>query len=773
MIPHIRRALTCKRALSAGRVAAACLIPLGALAQEAAPIALEEVVVTAQRREQNLQDVGISIAAFSGDQLKDMGITAVDQLGYTVPGVNIFQFGQQTTTTITIRGVSQNDFADQNEAPVAVYQDGAYNSFIGGAGFNLFDVERVEVLLGPQGTLFGRNATGGLIQVISKKPTDSFESYWTLDGGQYGLARLEGAVSGPLMDTLSARLSLSATRQDGFVTNTIGPDKEGTRDLSTRLQFNFHPSDTVALLLNVHAVRDDVTGTVAYKVTPAEFFPGVDNGLVHYPPNFAQWQSFCQGFFGTTPPPGSSDCFGYRDPNPANPWIVANDTPGIMSRTEVGTTATLTWKIGPDVQFTSITDYLKLDRDYIEDTDGTSLKLFNFFSNMHSWQFSQELRLNGSSGPLNWQTGLYYLDIQHDILTGIDANTGFSPTTDFYTANNPVQGTNSDSVFGQVDWTFIPHWTATAGVRFVEDRKHMAIDAQCLYGGCVTFGFDAPGILQATGLNDTVAPGLTHLKNDMVAAKFELDWRPIEGLLTYASFNRGIKGGGFNAAAIEDIPITYVRYNPETLLAYEAGVKSTFLDRRVQINASVYYYDYHNYQAYTLIGLSPLVFNADALNRGSELTVHFLPWRGMDVSLGGAFENPIVKNVPLQFPNGPMFDQRPPQSPRFTEDASIRQSWMLPNQATLSLQGTVNHVGQRYFNSINAPALSDNGYTVENLRLTYAAEGDRWEAGVWVNNLTNTQYLLSTFDLSTTNGVESRIFAPPRQVAGTITYRFK
>src|SRR6185312_14229208 len=127
---HLRRAFVYRQALPACGVAAACLLPLAALAQEAAPEGLQEIVVTAQKREQNLQDVGISIAAFSQDQLKNMGVTAVDQLGYAVPGVSIFQFGQQTTTTITIRGVSQNDFADQNEAPVAVYQDGAYNSFI-------------------------------------------------------------------------------------------------------------------------------------------------------------------------------------------------------------------------------------------------------------------------------------------------------------------------------------------------------------------------------------------------------------------------------------------------------------------------------------------------------------------------------------------------------------------------------------------------------------------------------------------------------------------
>ncbi len=735
--------------------------------------ALEEIVVTAQKRAQNLQDVGISMAAFSQDELKNIGVTSLDQLGSLVPGVQIFQFGQEATTTITVRGVSQNDFADHNEAPIAVYQDGAYNSFIGGAGFALFDVDRVEILRGPQGTLFGRNATGGLVQIISKKPTDKFEAYATLDGGQFGLARLEGALSGPLTDTISSRLAVSATRQDGFVKNTIGPDKEGIRDLSTRLQFDFHPSDSVDLLWNLRSVQDNVTGTVAYKTRRTLFTPGVDHGLVNYAQSEAQYAAFCQGFFGSTPPPGTNDCFGFVDPKPSDPWTTANDTAGVMDRTEFGTTATLVWKINPAVQFTSISDYLKLNRNYTEDTDGTSVKLFNFYSDMHSWQFSQELRLSGTEGPWNWQTGVYYLDIHHNILTGADANTGFSPEFDFFTQNHNVQTTKSYSAFGQIDWTFTEKWNLTAGVRHVSDKKRMHIDALCLYGGCATLGLTAPGNVQLTGFNDTVAPGLTERSDSGVAAKLELDWRPVTGLLTYASVNRGIKGGGFNAAAIAAIPISYVSYKPEVLTAYELGIKSTFFDKRAQFNASVFYYNYQNYQAFTLTGLSPFVFNTDDHTRGAEAELRLLPVKDVDITFGAAYLNAIAKDIPLQFQVGPFVDQRPPQSPNITLDASIRKSWTLPTNGLVALQGTVSHVGQRYFNTINHPVLSDNRYTTENLRLSYTDADDRWEAALWVNNLTNTQYILTAFDLSTTNGVVTQAYAPPRQVGVTVTYRVK
>ena len=754
--------------------AVASLVPAGAVAQEVAQGVLQEVVVTAQKREQNLQDVGISVAALSADELKSMGVNSVDQLGSTVPGVMIFQFGEEATTTITIRGVSQNDFADHNEAPVAVYQDGAYNSFIGGAGFTLFDVDRIEILRGPQGTLFGRNATGGLVQVISKKPTDTFEAYVSADGGEYGLAHVEGAVSGPLTETVSSRLSLSATQQDGNVTNTIGRDKQEANNVSGRLQFDFHPTDEVELLLNVRGLRDDVKGTVAYKPKAALFSPDVANGLVRYADDFAQYQAFCQGFFGAAPPAGSTDCFGFTDPDASDPWTVAHDTPGVMDREQFGTTATLTWKINPDVQLTSISDYVKLDRLYVEDTDGTANKLFNFYSDMNSWQASQELRLNGdaAAGTFNWQAGLYYLKIEHDILTGADANSGFGFPTDFFTANSNNQSTRSYSAFGQVDWAFADQWSMTAGVRYVTDKKQMTIGVSCLFDGCDTFGLTAPGIVQGIGFNETVAPGLTERSDSDVAAKVELDWRPFNGLLAYASVNRGIKGGGFNAAAISGIPVSLVPYEPEVLTAYELGLKSTFFDQRAQLNTSVFYYDYDNYQAFTLTGFSPFVFNTSATTQGAEVELRLLPVRSVDVSIGLSYLDAIANDVPLQFPSGPFVDQTPPQSPEFTGSATVRKNWTLAS-GTVSLQGTVNHVGKRYFNTINHPALSDSSYTVGSARLSYMAADERWEVALWANNITNEEYLLTAFDLSTTNGVVSQVYAPPRQIAATISYWIK
>jgi iron complex outermembrane receptor protein len=279
--------------------------------------------------------------------------------------------------------------------------------------------------------------------------------------------------------------------------------------------------------------------------------------------------------------------------------------------------------------------------------------------------------------------------------------------------------------------------------------------------------------VQGTGFNETTAPGQTKRSDSDVAAKLEVDWRPVDGVLTYASVNRGIKGGGFNAAAVAAIPVGLVSYKPEVLTAYELGVKTTLFERRAQINASVFNYDYRDYQAFTLTGLSPFVFNTDATTRGAELELRFLPMSTVDLTIGGSYLDAEAKSIPLQFPAGPFLDQKPPQSPRFTLDASVRKTWSLPDRGVVALQLTGNHVAKRYFNTINHPVLSGDAYTLANARLSFLAASGSWEAALWGNNLTNAKYVLTAFDLSTTNGVVTQAYGPPRQVAGTFTYWFK
>jgi len=217
---------------------------------------LEEVIVTAQKREQDMQTVGISIAALTGQQLQQLGMDNTNELGNQVPGLIVADFGSPDDTVFALRGVSQIDFADHEESPVAVFVDGAYIPYLAGVGMSMFDLERVEVLRGPQSTLFGRNATGGLVQLISAKPTTTPEGYATITVGQYGLTDITAALSGPISDRVQGRLAISTIKHDGLDRNNAGPDKYDQNTQNFRGQLRVEPTEGVDFTLMLRGTRD-------------------------------------------------------------------------------------------------------------------------------------------------------------------------------------------------------------------------------------------------------------------------------------------------------------------------------------------------------------------------------------------------------------------------------------------------------------------------------------------------------------------------------------
>lgn len=745
--------------------------------------ALEEIVVTAQKREQNIQDVGISITALTGNQLGQLGISNSEDLMNVVPGLVIGSFGSQATTTPTIRGVSQNDFADHEEPPVALYVDGAYNSFIGGAGFNMFDVQRVEVLRGPQGTLFGRNSTGGLLQIVTRKPTENFDAYGEVNVGEYNLIRFEGAVSGPITKQLLARLSIATNNNDGYIKNTIGHDLQGTNNYSGRLQLEFLPTDNITALLKIHGSRDNVKGSVGYETPRAIFSFSDPAALVFNPTSQAQYVAFCNGLFdANTPAPmnitNTSTCSGWEDPKIKDPYTTAIDNPGYMDRKTYGVTGTVTWDVNDSIKVTSLTDYLVLKRNYSEDTDGTAFSLFNFYSFMNSDQFSQELRVNAEGERTRWVAGAYYLTIHHDITTGIDAranaytlaNANPDVLFPFLTRNNVNQKTESWALFGQAEYDFMPGWTAIGGVRYSHDNKTIDITPSCDPAADI-FGFtcfllDQPGTIQGDGYVGAQSSGL-------ISAKFELDWHPSDKWLVYAGVTRGVKGGGFNAGAIAGLPESAASYKPEILVDYEGGFKSTLFDDKARFNGSVFYYDYKNYQAFTLTGLTPTVFNTDASVKGFELELTANPWEGLTTILGMSYLDARAYNVPNNLLPGAvnLGTQRMPQAPKWSYDGVVRYQWPMFN-GTMAIQGDLTYVGRRVFNTVNHPALFDGAYTLVNGRLSYTTQDDKWTLALWVKNLTAARYTSFAFDFSGSDGTAPATVNPPRWVGGTISYKY-
>ena len=267
---------------------------------------LEEVVVTAQKREQQLQDVGISVTAFTGEQMKELGMNNSQDLSMHTPGLQTFNFGNNAATVFVVRGVGQLDFADHQEQATAVFVDGAYNSYLGGIGFALFDVERTEVLKGPQGTLFGRNATGGVVHVITKKPTREFEAYGEVQIGERDEYRGEFAVSGPVSENLSARFAAVKHIADGYVENSLGQDGHDTDNTNGRLQFLWEPNEDLEVLVGGRFGTYD-NNNPTYLVDRAindnfanNGFPitdGTNDGRTK-PASAQGYADFCNGYWG-------------------------------------------------------------------------------------------------------------------------------------------------------------------------------------------------------------------------------------------------------------------------------------------------------------------------------------------------------------------------------------------------------------------------------------------------------------------------------------------
>ncbi len=770
---RIKRFLLLGAAVQAGVMT----IAAPARAQTADGAQLETIVVTAQKREQNAQDVGISITALSGDVLQDRGIKSTEDLS-GIPGVYISTFGSEATTVLTIRGVSQNDVADHNEPPNALYVDGAYNSFVGGAGFSMFDVARVEVLRGPQGTLFGRNATGGLMQIVTKKPTDKFEAYGTADFGEYAKADFEGAISGPLSDTVRARLSVATNHNNGYIRNTLGGSLEGTNNYSGRLQLEWQPTEDIDILFNLHGSIDDVKGSVGYNTPRAMFNLADPAHLVFTPTSQAQYADFCSNVFFGAVPTATSDCAGASRPIQGNAYVTTIDNPGFMRRGTHGLTVTANVNLTNDITLTAISDYLKLDRSYSEDTDGTQFKLFNFYSDMNSYQVSQEVRVQSDTDRLHWVAGLYYLKIHHNIITGIDgmpdantyANAAPGVIFPFLTRNHNRQETDSVAAFAQVEYKFSDQFTGIIGGRVNYDRKEINIDANCTDTGFACAIIDA-GNVEGTGFNSTTNPGLNKQRHGDWSGKVELDYHPAEGWLTYASVTRGQKGGGFNNAAILAYPASVVPYKAETLYNYEVGLKSTLFNNTTRFNADVFHYDYRNYQAFTLTGLSPTVFNTNALVDGFEAELTTMPFSGFELDLGTAYLDARAENVPSNLLPGAvnLGTQTMPQSPKWSVNGLARYTWSMFG-GEMSAQSDFNFVGRRWFNTVNHPALQDGAYVLANARLSYIPSDERWEFALWVKNFTNVNYASFGYDLSGTNGDQARTVSPPRWFGGSISF---
>jgi iron complex outermembrane receptor protein len=710
-----------------------------AMAQEQAQ--LDEITVTAQKREQSVQDTPIAVTVLTGETLVKLGVESGNDVAQYTPGLAIAPVqGVGNVPNISIRGVGLNDFRDFNESPSAVYVDEVYKGALAGLDFALYDLDRVEVLKGPQGTLFGRNATGGLVSYLTARPTDTFEGYARLSGGSFGDVKAEFAVSGPLSDAVAGRLSVLYHTNDG-VRHNVNPDgKDGDQvDLAAaRGQLDFKLSDSGSLLLTAEAGRNDNAGGNPYRYAPALY----DN------------QVPAQPVVPTEIDQANRDIVvGTSDLNDINV------SAGLKTDTDFKSgTARLTWDFG-GVDLVSITNYQDFNKHQIQDCDSAPIDLCFTDYTSKVKQFSQELRLQGEIDKLLWNAGLYYFDLSNkgtQSLFGPVAGLLLAPGTDSTTTTFDTT-TTSLAAFGQIEYRLTDDVALIGGLRYSDDQTDMT----------QVFLLTVPE--DALGFTGGVAYPKETQKKKNTSYTAKITWDVGDATMVYAGIANSFKGGTFNSGFGPVDPSAY-SVKPEELTSFEIGFKSESSDRRNRFSGAAFYYDYKDMQAFQFVGLNQLLFNADATVKGAELEWTSLPTDALEISAGLSYLDTNVKDVADS--SGLVKDREMVLAPEFSLNAMARYTWSLSSGSALAAQVDGNYNTSVYFDNINAPGTKQGSVALFNARLSWNSPGDRYEVAAYVKNLTDEVPLNYAFDLSGQLGYVQQSYHPPRTYGVSVGMKF-
>ena len=471
-----------------------------------------------------------------------------------------------------------------------------------------------------------------------------------------------------------------------------------------------------------------------------------------------------------------------------------------MDRDVSSFTARLDWELDNGMDLVSITNFSDLDKFYTEDGDGIPVPIIEFTTVSDFSQWSEELRLSGDTDATRWQVGFYYLDMETDadVITQGAPVAGEAAGLGFINANGDNLAVNARvaqdyllestnwSVFGQVEFDFNDAFTLIAGYRYSQDDKDMrlsttfqsdgTLDPVTLVSDGTPVGIETLNLQQAVaasgGNQDTVDYG-------DYAARLQLDWRANDNTLVFASWNRGIKGGNFAPSA--NVTVDRVRHNEEVLQAYEVGVKTEFADGRARLNATAFYYDYEDYQAFTFSDGTPSVANAQAENSGAEIELFLLPNDHWDIILGASFQSSDVDGVetpqlqitpvgfpvdwPVDFLNGVEL----PNTPSFSMNYLLRYNFdALGGNLALQVDGTF--YDDQYLEVSNGAAAFQTSYGVTNASVTWNSEDEKWRVTGWVKNLSDEVYKQYALDLGILGGTV--VYAPPRWAGFTLAYNW-
>jgi iron complex outermembrane receptor protein len=729
--------------------------------REQTPAGLGEIVVTAERRAEPEQDVPIAMDVLTSDDLRQLGVKSandvLDQL------VNVSEIQEtQANYNYFIRGVGTADYQLNMIPSVGIYLDQVYLSSPYLTSFSLFDTERVEVLRGPQVSLYGRNTTGGAINFITRHPdpSEGINGYLTAGYGRNQEFDVQGALGVPLSDTTAIRVAVTSTTRDGiFHDVTTGTDEDTIDRQAGRAELLWKPDDDLSVLLNVHGGVSRSDGT-PYRIVgflnPTEQYTANGKPI---PCDVPETQ--LSPLYSAT----CADASGFVRPNTS--WSdVYNNVPFREGVTVAGSNAKVDWHWN-SVTFSSITAYDYTAVQHGEDTDGSPSTLFMFFQDGTQGDYSQEFRvLSSSARRLRWLVGMYgFYEDEHDA-TATRRVPSIPPvgTVTIIPSTRVHQYDKLYSPYAKVDYDLRHNVTLSVGGRWNSESISGNDLAAVLCGGGTGGPPSCPYLNPDTYIGFKVLSQLPVLTSLPVAqlglhqntwgGHVGLDWKPKKGMLLYASVSRGIKSGGYSIAAEQAFEgLAAQPVQPEVLLAYEMGMKSQWMDHSLQLNTAAFYYDWTDLQSFEpLLNPATGVAEPQLLNVpkaslvGGELDADWIPARSWLVELALGLLHSRVDNSGLIA--GVSKGNELPSTPHATLTGLLRKDIRV-GSGELALQAIYRYQSWVTFDLGNSPALSEGGYGILNSRASYTfGPSGEYDISLWGDNLTDAKYCTSMSSLS-------------------------
>jgi iron complex outermembrane receptor protein len=726
---------------------------------------MEEVIVTAEKRSERIGDVPMSISAVTGSQLQDQGINSPADLAKVVPG---FTFTESTygAPVYTLRGIGTYDEAIAISPAVGVYSDQIPLPFARMSEGVSLDLQRVEVLKGPQGTLFGENSTGGAVNYIPNKPTDQFAAGGSLTYGRFNETDAEAYVSGPVVGTVNARLAVRTEQRGDWQYDYTNGDTLGERNFTTgRLLIDFAPTDTLKWSLNLNGWVDKSDVQAMQKIGYAPLAGTVAHPEYSNSPGYPDLQAQLQAF------PDA----------PANDRAAAWDPGANLKRDDKFYQFGLRgdWQLSDHITVTSLTGYSRLSVFSPADSDGTTLPdIYDIvFGTINT--FTQELRAAGQAGAndrLKWMIGANF---EHDSsddnqfigLRGSNSGIGPYRFTGLYNIND--QHVDTEAVFTSLDFKVLDTLTLQGSVRYTNQTRDF-------HGGLID---DGNGDLAAafsflstelSGSRTVIPPGgyitldpttnkpltnglFSNLNQDNVSWKVGPSWKPADDVLLYFNAAKGYKAGAFGTLPVirpaQDAPVVQ-----ESVLAYEAGFKTAALARRVELSGAAFYYDYDDKQLLASknvgapFGTLPALVNIPRSRiEGAELDATVRPWRNLTLRAGGTYiDSKVLGSYIISSPIGggptPTIDiggESFPATPKWQLDADAEYDQPISGDwiGFFGVGSTYQSTSQGTFGDI--PSLQLPSYALLDLRI--GANRQNWHVELWGHNVTDRYYLVHAF----------------------------